>query len=313
MTQLNDTIRAVFLAHGFTIKDGHTDLKPYVYEAAHALLSKLRAPVADERQALAHVANEWADMACNAMVWIRNIQECISTPEEALANLKANLTHCREVSACASVPTALASAPVAGEAVAHAVISYGRIQRLVVNEESAHEYAEQQRLNAEAAGWDAKAHVRPLVYGDAAPQASEAVRILFPTHLRKMWSGGEVQAWLDEHQGVIAPKPSAKGSLERYRKWQAEQASQAVRLDDVKGIAREVAADSAEIRAEARGAALEEAAAVAKRISDKYAFGYYGNEVDTADEIEREILALKPATALSAQPGAQKNGGSDAG
>lgn len=40
-------------------------------------------------------------------------------------------------------------------------------------------------------------------------------------------------------------------------------------------------------------AALEEAAAVAKRISDKYAFGHYGNETDTADEIEREILALK--------------------
>ncbi|UXL06438.1 LysM peptidoglycan-binding domain-containing protein [Achromobacter xylosoxidans] len=70
---------------------------------------------------------------------------------------------------------------VAGEAVAHAVISYGRIQRLVVNEESAHEYAEQQRLNAEAAGWDAKAHVRPLVYGDAAPQASA--------------DAGEAQGW----------------------------------------------------------------------------------------------------------------------
>jgi len=56
-----------------------------------------------------------------------------------------------------------------------------------------------------------------------APQASEAVRILFPTHLRKMWSGGEVQAWLDEHQGITPPKVSAKGSLERYRKWQAEQ------------------------------------------------------------------------------------------
>jgi len=54
-----------------------------------------------------------------------------------------------------------------------------------------------------------------------------AVRIPFPTHLRKMWSGGEVQAWLDEHQGVTAPKPSAKSSLERYRRWQAEQASQA--------------------------------------------------------------------------------------
>ena len=57
----------------------------------------------------------------------------------------------------------------------------------------------------------------------AAPQASEAVRILFPAHLRKMWSGGEVQAWLDNHQGITPPKPNAKNSLERYRKWQSEQ------------------------------------------------------------------------------------------
>ena len=57
----------------------------------------------------------------------------------------------------------------------------------------------------------------------AAPQASEAVRILFPAHLRKMWSGGEVQAWLDNHQGITPPPATAKGSLERYRKWQAEQ------------------------------------------------------------------------------------------
>ncbi len=64
-------------------------------------------------------------------------------------------------------------------------------------------------------------------YRQAAPQASEAVRILFPTHLRKMWSGGEVQAWLDAHQGVTAPRPSAKGSLQRYRKWQAEQVTEA--------------------------------------------------------------------------------------
>ena len=32
------TIRQIFMAHGFTIKDGQTDLKPYVYEAAEALL-----------------------------------------------------------------------------------------------------------------------------------------------------------------------------------------------------------------------------------------------------------------------------------
>ena len=32
-------IREVFLANGFTIKDGHSDLKPYVYAAARALLA----------------------------------------------------------------------------------------------------------------------------------------------------------------------------------------------------------------------------------------------------------------------------------
>jgi uncharacterized protein YhfF len=35
----------------------------------------------------------------------------------------------------------------------------------------------------------------------------------------------------------------------------------------------------------------EACAKVAKQISDKYAFGHYGNEVDTADEIEKAIRA----------------------
>lgn len=58
----------------------------------------------------------------------------------------------------------------------------------------------------------------------AAPRASEAVRILFPTRLRKMWSGGEVQAWLDNHQGITPAKPSAKGSPVLDMDWKAEQA-----------------------------------------------------------------------------------------
>lgn len=33
------------------------------------------------------------------------------------------------------------------------------------------------------------------LYEGAAPRE----RVVFPTMLRKMWSGGEVQAWLDEH------------------------------------------------------------------------------------------------------------------
>ena len=138
---------------------------------------------------------------------------------------------------------ALASAPVAGEAVRAALVELvecGKLQRdaqqaiwsgmsdrVQDGKRMQRQYEKRQPVALEAA-------ISAL---DAASQASEAVRILFPTHLRKMWSGGEVQAWLDEHQGITPPKPSAKGSLERYRKWQTQQA-------------------------EARNAALEEAAAL---------------------------------------------------
>lgn len=40
----DDDIRRVFLANGFTIKDGQTDLKPYVFDAAYALLGITAAP-----------------------------------------------------------------------------------------------------------------------------------------------------------------------------------------------------------------------------------------------------------------------------
>jgi hypothetical protein len=39
------------------------------------------------------------------------------------------------------------------------------------------------------------AEVKPL-YATPQPQRE---RVIFPTMLRKMWSGGEVQAWLDEN------------------------------------------------------------------------------------------------------------------
>lgn len=41
-----DQIREVFLANGFTIKEGQTDLKPYVYAAARALLALAASPAA---------------------------------------------------------------------------------------------------------------------------------------------------------------------------------------------------------------------------------------------------------------------------
>lgn len=45
-----DTIRAVFLRNGFTVKEGQADLKPYVYVAAEELLRLNAAPVAQTEQ-----------------------------------------------------------------------------------------------------------------------------------------------------------------------------------------------------------------------------------------------------------------------
>lgn len=36
-----EEVRAIFMSHGFTIKEGQTDLKQYVYDAAAALESAL--------------------------------------------------------------------------------------------------------------------------------------------------------------------------------------------------------------------------------------------------------------------------------
>ena len=45
----DDEIREVFLANGFTIKPGNTDLKPYVFSAARALLALRPARVPADR------------------------------------------------------------------------------------------------------------------------------------------------------------------------------------------------------------------------------------------------------------------------
>lgn len=47
MMLAKDQIRKILLENGFTIKDGQTDLKPYVYQAAAALLAAAKE---DEKQ-----------------------------------------------------------------------------------------------------------------------------------------------------------------------------------------------------------------------------------------------------------------------
>ena len=136
------------------------------FDRAYALLSKLRAEgvqAGDDWparwEAMRHEANEWADMAINGLQWVRNIQDGTSTADKALENLSSNLAHCRATQA----RTALASAPVAGEA--HPVAWH-------CNEVGVTDIAHVAQGWREELGFT----VRPLVFGDASPQASEAVR-----------------------------------------------------------------------------------------------------------------------------------------
>lgn len=62
-----------------------------VYDARHL------APEGMDVKRMRHIANEWADMACNGIQWLHNIKEGISTADEALANMAENLRHCQEV------------------------------------------------------------------------------------------------------------------------------------------------------------------------------------------------------------------------
>lgn len=92
--------------------------------------------------------------------------------------------------------------------------------------------------------------------------------------------------------GYIKPDPAAPTHPRYVSELKYRSAADAEADPEGKGWLKVYAAPQPSAE-DVRNAALEEAAAVAKRISDKYAFGHYGNETDTADEIEREILALK--------------------
>lgn len=46
-----------------------------------------------------HISNEFADMACNGLQWLRNIKEGISTVDDALAEIEANMVRIRALQA----------------------------------------------------------------------------------------------------------------------------------------------------------------------------------------------------------------------
>ncbi|SDX15768.1 hypothetical protein SAMN05518669_103426 [Variovorax sp. YR634] len=76
--------------------------------------SREEAPTASAHEPWQHVANEWADMATNAMQGVRNIIDGITKPEDVIANLNFCYSHCAEVQSRAKLPATVAQ-PVADE------------------------------------------------------------------------------------------------------------------------------------------------------------------------------------------------------
>lgn len=72
------------------------------FSAAEDHYKKLIAELEQQLATEGHIANEWADCATNAYQWLRNISEGISTPADALANMKGCIDHCMEVQEKAS-------------------------------------------------------------------------------------------------------------------------------------------------------------------------------------------------------------------
>ena len=82
--------------------------------------------------------------------------------------------------------------------------------------------------------------------------AKQPIQLRFPTMLRKMWSGGEVQAWLDERGPFYAapPAPEPAVGCENYKAalediaavlrqspdWGADQLNEIVAILDREGV-----------------------------------------------------------------------------
>lgn len=110
-------IKEVFLSRGFSVKAGCNDLKPYVYEAARALLARART---EAFVGLANTPDDCADqlaltadiMAATArgMGWVAQYCEVCDPERRALL-----ASHAEELAGAATLAESWANAIVAGK------------------------------------------------------------------------------------------------------------------------------------------------------------------------------------------------------
>lgn len=91
-----DVIRATLVANGFTIKEGQTDLKPYVYEAVEALFAKATPTAAQDVAGLEFTLVHPADGEKHTVTLTREeVQEQMA--DELYEKLGELICHCEPV------------------------------------------------------------------------------------------------------------------------------------------------------------------------------------------------------------------------
>lgn len=103
-----DVIRAVFIENGFTVKEGQTDLKQYVYDAANELLRRAHALRASNGQAPAGAANWWRKRADEIEVQVAHTgsQEAMSCYTAMRTLLQAATAQAAPAAGAVAGPTA---------------------------------------------------------------------------------------------------------------------------------------------------------------------------------------------------------------
>lgn len=70
-------IQEIFMKHGFTIKEGQTDLKDYVYEAAEALLVEHSREVMKVVEQLDKAVHSTIDCITSVNNIVRNVEDVL--------------------------------------------------------------------------------------------------------------------------------------------------------------------------------------------------------------------------------------------
>lgn len=197
-----DCIKELALAHGFKLKpqsNGEMDLNPYVYEFAESLVESMKASTQQLQDQIERmrIVNEVAigDLH-DAKLYAGKLQQ-------ELGQLKA-LTQPLKAFTDAMLAISWQGDDADGATIQQCAITNGLLKEVVQTGPC----SDQHCICAEVADFPSTCNrkVYPTEIGPEAYAADVIDQLQFPTVLRKMWSGSEVQQWLKDEADRMRQK-----------------------------------------------------------------------------------------------------------